>query len=233
MNTPIYNLAQHGDIFERHYWPLFIKDQFPSYERFWQKFIVPITNRPNDLFFKTNIELSKINKSESDICIAQLNYSIIRHLMRCFDISILLRSSPVAEQLDLLIEGICRLVGAQDNGFELLERFKTPNKYLPFKEKDGKKAREKWQTDNKYPLQTIRDYRNNLSHGRSLPGIIDVNRLCLPGIGKVDSYLDWRIITDPSNASKLNKGDFISVLTILESAHKETIDYLETTWKTL
>ena len=31
-----------GDQFERDFWPLFIRDQFPSYETFWQKFVFPL-----------------------------------------------------------------------------------------------------------------------------------------------------------------------------------------------
>lgn len=234
MNTSTYRLAIDGDDFERLSWNLFIKDQFPSYEAFWLKFVVPLTNRPNNVHFKTNAELAAIGKSELDLCVAQLNYSILRHLMRCFEtLKILETSSRIDQQLNLLQEGMARLVGAQDNAFELLERVKNPNDYKAFK--DSSKAREKWKEDNNDPLQHIRKYRNSLVHGRLLPGVMDGVRLCLPNIGKEGLYLDWRIITDLSNNSRREeaKKDFFSVLNILESAWNETVMYLENNWKSL
>lgn len=229
-----YRLAIDGDDFERHCWDLFVKDQFPSYEGFWLKFVVPLTNRPNNVHFKLDSELATINKSKSDLCIAQLNYSVLRHLMRCFEtLKTLENSIRLDQQLNLLSEGMARLVGAQDNAFELLERIKNSTSYQPFFEKDGKKAREEWQSNQSKPLQNLRDYRNSLVHGRLLPGIIDGNRLCLPEMGKVEMYLDWRIITDPTNNPGLDKNHFISVLRILESAWNETVGYLENNWKTL
>ena len=102
-----YRLAIDGDYLERHYWGLFIKDQFPSYEKFWLDFVVPLTNRPYNIDFKTDAELTKIGKSALDLCIAQLNYSILRHLIRCFDIRNTLKEPTVIMyQLDLLVEGM-------------------------------------------------------------------------------------------------------------------------------
>lgn len=231
-----YRLAVDGDIFEQHCWNLFIKDQFPSYEKFWLRFIVSLTNRPKNIHFKTDEKLAEINKTTLDICIAQLNYSILRHLMRCFEILKILKTSAGADQqLNLLQEGMARLIGAQDNAFELLERFNNPKRYQPFEEKTGKKAREKMYDKKRkgYPLQHIRDYRNSLMHGRILPGIMNGQRLCLPNIKKVELYLDWRLITELSSEREKYKKDFISVLNILECAWKETIDYLENNWKNL
>lgn len=234
MNTSTYRLAIDGDDFERHCWNLFVKDQFPSYERFWLKFVVPLTNRPNNVHFKTDADLATISKLKSDLCIAQLNYSVLRHLMRCFEVLKALENPiGIDQQLNLLLEGMVRLSGAQDNAFELLERAKNPSNYQPFAEKDGKTAREAWQKNQNYPLQNLRDYRNSLIHGRLLPRIIDGSRLCLPEIGKVNLYLDWRIITDPSNNPGLDKAHFISVLNISEFAWKETVNYLESNWKNL
>lgn len=228
-----YRLAIDGDDFERYYWDLFIKDQFPSYEKFWLNFVVPLTNRPYNIDFKTDAGLAKINKSTLDLCIAQLNYSVLGHLARCFEVLKTLRDNTGIEQADLLLEGITRLVGAQDNAFELLERLNRPNCYDPFVKRDSKVARERWQQDKKQPLQNIRNYRNSLVHGLQLPKIADGSRLCIPEIGKEDKYLDWRLITELSPEREEYKKDFISVLDILESTWNETIAYLENNWKNL
>ena len=229
-----YRLAIDGDDLERYYWGLFIKDQFPSYEIFWLKFVVPLTNRPNDIHFKNNSELVKIGKSESDICIAQLNYSIFRHLIRCFEIRKIIDNTSRINQLDLILEGMTRLVGCHDIAFELLERLANPADYKPFIMKSGKNAKEKWQKDNRYPLKLIRDYRNNLVHGRLPSSIIDGSRLCLPAIGKESQYLDWRKTTDFNNPKREKyKKDFPHASDILENAWNETIGYLENNWKNL
>ena len=135
----------------------------------------------------------------------------------------------------MLLEGIARLVGAQDNALELLERFKNPNDYKPFEEKEGKRARDKLYDKNKggFPLQHIRDYRNNLLHGRMFPSIIDGTKLCLPEIGKEGLYLDWRLTTNSSLSREEHKKNFIPVLRILEKAWDETIDYLNNAWVNL
>lgn len=231
MPNNIYKLAAHGDAFECNYWDLFIKDQFPSYEKFWLKFIVPLTNRPDNIDFKTDHDLVKIGKNKSDICIAQLNYSILKHLTQCWHILRDLKNNTGLEQLDLLIEGFARLVGAQDNAFELMERLTNKSTYRPFTEEDGKKARDQHKKNNRYPLQHIRSYRNSLLHGRLLPGILDGQRFCLPNMGKETLYLDWRLVTHLSPKREEYKKDFVSVLTILENAWQETTKYLEDNWK--
>lgn len=226
-------LSIDGDDLERRYWDLFIKDQFPSYESFWLKFVVPLTNRPDNINFKTDIELTKIGKSKLDLCIAQLNYSALLHLARCFEIIKTLEHNTGIEQSDLLVEGFTRLSGAQDNAFEMLERLNRPNCYEPFIKRKSELARKVWQQDKKQPLQHIRSYRNALVHGLKLPIIVDGNRLCMPDIGKEDKYLDWRLVTELTPEREEYKKDFISVLTILGNAWNQTIDYLENNWKSL
>jgi len=234
MDSSKYRLAIDGDYLECHYWGLFIKDQFPSYESFWLKFVVPLTNRPTDIHFKNNLELAKIGKSESDICIAQLNYSILRHLIRCFEIRKVIGSSSWIDQFDLILEGMTRLVGCHDIAFELLDRLANPIDYKAFDVESGKKAQIKRQKDNKGPFELIRRYRNNLVHGRLPPSIMDGSKLCLPAIGKESQYLDWRKTTDFNNPEREKyKKDFFHVSDILENAWNETIGYLEKNWKSL
>ena len=52
-----YTLLNDGDGFEQHYWPLF-SSIFPSYERYWELRVVPLTNRPTDIHFKSHVILT-------------------------------------------------------------------------------------------------------------------------------------------------------------------------------
>ena len=225
-----YTLIKDGDEYERECWEKFIKDEFPSYEKFWIQYIVPLTNRPENIYFKTNKELQKIGKSGHDICLAQLHYSILYHLGKVYKLK---NKEPFA--LDDLTEGIVRICGALDIAFEFLERFKNPKKYSPWLEKEqrGKlgsmEARKAWQKTNGYPLQNLRNYRNHLVHGRMMPNL---NRqvLYLPKVGLEKRYFDWRLVTSPDKLPKVQK-DFIPAKEILSESWNRLLDYLETNWK--
>jgi hypothetical protein len=223
-------LKDDGDSLEIYYWDKFIKDKFPSYEKFWKEHIVELTNRPIDIHFKTNKELADIGKSEADVCVAQLHYSILRHLSRVFEI---LQKNSL--DLNDLTEGMTRICGSLDVAFELLERFSSPQQYDPWLDKKkngimgGKEARENWQKNNNYPLQELRNYRNHLIHGRMLPGIINQIQY-FPKIGLERKYFDWRLITDPNNNPGLNGSDLASARDILLIVWYEALAYLENSW---
>lgn len=92
-------LAKDGDYIEKNYWDSFIEKEFPNYEAFWAKFVVPLTNRPTDIHFKPDSELITPSKTKEvvhqEICIAQLTYSVLRHLARAYDLRNLLESNVV------------------------------------------------------------------------------------------------------------------------------------------
>ena len=169
--------------------------------------------------------------------VAQLNYGVIRHLTRCFQILESLKITEGFDQYDLFIEGIVRLTGALDNGDELLARSKWPNDYID-QSADGlrvqaDKARKRWRTEVGDPLKKIRYYRNRVIHGSPLSAIItsDKNRsICLPEVNKEKLYLDFRLVNYSPGLEKY-KNDFVPVLRILESMWLETISYLEENWK--
>ena len=81
-----YTLQNDGDAFEQHYWALFISNEFPEYGQFWAKHVTPLTNRPVDIHFKDDQALAAENYTSEDICLAQLHYSILRHLVRVFEL---------------------------------------------------------------------------------------------------------------------------------------------------
>ena len=238
-----YSLVVDGDYFEKVYWHLFIKEKFPSYEVFWQNYVVALTNRNKpvpDVHFKRDHELPP-GSSSKDIHIAQLSYSAVLNFGRCFDIirTFLSETKGFLEQRDLLIEGFTRLVGAQDNVFELLERKRNPI-YDAFGRKCSEDARSQWKKDNKVQLEGInktREYRNSLIHGIAFSSFFSNENPRVgwfPKVGTQDQYIDWRVTTDPaSNLPKYNqaKNDFISPLDILNKSFEETLNYCENQFK--
>ena len=190
-----YTLENDGDGFEQHYWSLFLSTEFSEYEQFWVKHVTPLTNRPVDIHFKDDPTLVAEGHTPEDICIAQLHYSILRHLTRVYEIR---RQQHL--NLDLLTDVFVRLTGAQDVAFEMLERYINRGSYDPWLSirQDGiagsREARQNWQRNNNHPLQDIRNYRNHLVHGRMMPSV-RADTFYLPSIGQEQQYFDWRTIT--------------------------------------
>jgi hypothetical protein len=230
---PQYQLATDGDWYEQHYYPFIIQREFPSYETFWQKFIIPLTRRPADIHFKDDIELAQIGRTANDICISQLHYSVLRHLIRAYEI----RDGEKIE-VDHAVLGLSALCGAQDVAFELLERFRNPALYEPWADKrrgnllSGREAQRAWKKADNYPLQNIRDYRNNLIHARMPPGIQKEGIIYLPKIGKEIKYFDWRNVTNLNLRNQLLLiNDFSKPADILWTAWQDTVQYLESRWQ--
>jgi hypothetical protein len=174
-----------------------------------------------------------MGRTANDICIAQLHYSVLRHLIRVYE----LKQSPQIN-VDHVLFGLSSISGAQDVAFELLERFRNPGNYGPWSDKrrgnvnGGREAQNAWKQFDNYPLQNIRDYRNNLIHGRMLPGIFINNMMYLPKIGRELSYFDWRKVTDIPGPYQLPLNDFASPTEILTTAWVDTMTYIETRWQT-
>jgi hypothetical protein len=219
-----HTLKADGDQIEQQLYAPLIQPHFPSYEVFWDKFVIPLTNRPVDIQLKTDADLATIGKGDHDICIAQLHYSVLRHLGRAY----VLRQNE-NYSLDHLVCSLSSIVGAQDVAFELLQRFKHPSNYGAWLETrtggvdGGREARKHWKRADGHPLQDIRNYRNHLIHGRTPPGIDNK----YPKIGRENSYFDWRKITA---AAAPPVADFDSATDIHDAAFSQTVTYFETKW---
>jgi len=235
-------LLKDGDDFEKHYCTQFLSTDFPSYESYWAKHIVPMTNRPTNIHFKDSSSLTSAGITADDICKAQLHYTTFRHLVRSFEIrNGLIAKTQTVIDTDILTEGLFHIAAAQDVAFEFLQRVAEPNQFDPWAPKKSasitsspasKEAQDKWKKNNGYPLQDIRDYRNHLTHGRMSPSIQSPPKVLLPKIGLENVYLDWRLVTDWNSSRAASAlGDFDTIDNILTDAWKRTIKYLETEWK--
>jgi hypothetical protein len=115
-----YTLLNDGDGVEKSLYQPFIQPRFPSYEVFWQKFVIPLTRRPADIQFRADADLAGLGFAPEHVCIAQLHYTVLVQLGRCFSLS-----SQQGFGVDHFALAMSCLVGAQDVAFELLERFAT------------------------------------------------------------------------------------------------------------
>lgn len=229
MTVHTYTLRNDGDDLERVCEALFLTKSFSAYELFWLKEIVPLSNRPNNAQLKTDSDLAKIGKTSKDICIAQLHYTVLRHLFRVYE---LLQIQPL--DLEQFTEGIIRLCAGLDVADELLGRFTATKTFDPWSEKDGEKARRDWRKQNSR-MQYVRDYRNRLLHGRVFPAVLLIgtyNRYRVPKFGKVNEYLDWRKVTNSSvGAGGKVRIDFDAPNNLLQTAWEDSLSYLESNWR--
>jgi hypothetical protein len=234
-----YTLLSDGDPVEKHYYDLFIARDFPSYQAFWQEFVTPLSRRPVDIQLKDAQQLAREGKTDHDVCLAQLHYSILLHLIRAFDIRQL-----ESVKADELLFGLTSLCGAQDIAFELLERVQKPDRYPPWPtiqkgrlHDHGIDAQWNWKKAHNFPLQDVRDYRNRLVHGRMPPTIVWANHqdkvllFKLPRMRKEGDYFDWRKVTLAATPLQLPHADFDDCRTILSEAWGLTTKYLEENWK--
>ncbi len=237
-----YTLLHDGDDYEKHYWTKFLSSDFPSYQTYWADKITPLTNRPNNIHFKSSAELIALGHSAEEVCKAQLHYTIFRHLKRAYEILVHLQNKiQVVNDTDYLGEGLYHICSAQDVAFEFLQRNKTPNQFDAWTPKKkfsttgnsgSEGALRRWQSENNNPLQDIREYRNHITHGRMSPSILQQGKVLLPKIGLEIIYLDWRIITDNYPSSQV-VSDFDSLDKILSSAWLATLAYFEAEWKNI
>jgi hypothetical protein len=229
-----YTLANDGDDFEKACCRTFLPTEFPAYELFWLKHVIPLTNRPNGIQLRDDAALAAIGKNAEDLAMAQLHYTVLKHLFRADEI----RRQRMVSEFELQA-GLSALVGAQDVAFELLQRYTNRGTYDPWLEgrplgsqvkNSGQDAQKAWKKANAYPLQQYRDYRNKLVHGRTPPGMRTATEIKLPSIATIGKYCDWRTVTAPGAAARIPAGDFETTNAILNQAWQATIAYFQQKW---
>lgn len=234
-------IAEDGDGIERLYWRTYMECHFPSYEKFWQKEVVPITYRDMvPALFRPESELKALGKSEINCYLAQLHYSIMFQLGLAHSFT----QIPNQEtEYTKLLYAFTALLGATDKAFQLLSWWAQKDKwqsilsdctkspaanvhmFVCFEEKArpwDKQWRDKGNNDTA-PLQKIRDYRDKLIH-RGLRYTHVINGIaCLPGLNAQDKYGKWGEFIDEK--------DFVPAAQILWESWKKTVDYIELKWK--
>jgi hypothetical protein len=106
-----YTLLQDGDDFEKYYWTEFLSTGFPAFQTYWADKITPLTNRPQNIHFKSSTELLRLGHTAEEVCKAQLHYTVLRHLRRAFEILKHLKNkSQVLNDTDYFGEGLYTLL---------------------------------------------------------------------------------------------------------------------------
>ena len=224
-NDPI-RLFSNGDDYEKLYWDRFVKTIFPNYEQFWIQNIVPLTDRPNSIHILSKEEVRKIGKNDQNVQIAQLHYTVLRHLIRVFE---MLNKNYFS--FDDLQEGFLRLCSGLDVSFELMLRYKHPSEYVAWKE--YRQVASDWNNKNYYfPdfIQKVRRYRNFLTHCNLMPSMTIGGNLYIPKIGLEGNYYDWRTIASVEDATNA-KSDFQYAQELLNDAWDEVVKYLNDCWR--
>ena len=215
---PPFDLASHGDVVERSAWDNFLRDEFPEYETFWQFFVVGLTERVKDGFGIAFLPRGELSREEGHVAVAQLHYTTLLHLVRVFE----LRQGPIRDR-DALIEAITRLSAATDTAFELLGRCLLDKDYAPWKENEGKKAREDWQRREGLLLASVRRYRNTLLHGRARVHYRAQNGpLLCPSFEQMADAADWR---------EADQNETVRANDLVDNGWAQVLGYLSRTWR--
>jgi hypothetical protein len=243
-----FTIETDGDETEKAWWPQWTRDHFPSYEAFWVSYIVPLTYRVKErtnIRFQTSEELAEAGYTDEDVAVAQLHYTLLRHLGRVFELlndsrAFTHRSEMATREefgRDEFFESFARLSGASDVSDELLARRANPGTYGAWNEAQGREARGRWRQVYPDALRPIRAYRNRLVHGRIVPELNvegtnpdgPVVALYYPRLEKVDDYLDWRVAFD-ANRTGVHP-DFDDAVLIVLDAWERLVRHVEKAWQ--
>jgi len=236
-----HEILREGDDDEKEAFRLFAEQKFPTYEVFWNKFVFSLTQRPQDISFKDDALLQKdfpketITLIHERICIAQLHYSALKFMLSAYK-----NIDKTAKDIELFEYVFSCLFSALDVSAELCARYErlkmgvsSLDAFDPEAVYDGKKLREKFTRKFKYPqnIQEIREYRNNLIHGRMsfYAKTPTAGFLSLPSVGKEKYFLDWRKAFSYFKQGKT--GDFEHSKNIAQKSFDNVIHYLDDLWQ--
>jgi len=234
-------LAEHGDDFEKAYWPKFIRDEFPAYAEFWRRFVQPRREHPEKVKLKRG-STPETGLDANAVIVSELHYSTFMHLVHVYEIrrspeSFVFVRNSVAE-IDRLTgtfsDAIICLSAATDTADELLERV-LDTRYEPWNEGRSRKARSHRRGSHD-PLPILHNYRNRLAHGPLVPlqitTILDeVEKtrsveLFFPRFENLSETLDWRTFQH----GEVARDDFARARDLVEEAWTMVLVYLRNEW---
>lgn len=221
-----FNLLSHGDRHEREYW-LLLSERFPSYEIFWQKFVVPRTQRVNQKISISQEEWVRLRNdvSSREEKIAMAHYSVFYFIGRAVshlskdeegtihypeDVFFLLNSA--IENLKTFLKEMNGVGKDLDQPIFKKNFSRFPKGFPPFEE--------------------IEAYRNALSHNAVMGRAVGVQKTFLPrwNSDKAKSALK-RVEGSWLEAERLDPEDLIDSRILLDRLLTELFVALEGWWK--
>ena len=227
-----------GDELERACWQPIVKRQFPSYERYWISFVVPVTTRDTNRWasrLKTNAELAAMSPPRTflDAYRAQLHYSVLWHLAVAYR----LRHCPDvgSPDFDRLSHALVRICSALDVADELLERCAEPYHGAINPWNKALECRDAWRRAHKDDyFQQLRAYRNHLIHSGAVMSIVRLSQnaagqTLVPRVTRHKAYRDWRTLRAVSKTVQAR--DFRTWDRVIDEAWSRAVHYLERQWR--
>lgn len=233
-----FRLVTDGDELERACWGPIVQRQFPSYERYWIRFVVPLTtrdtNRPNPRL-KTDAELNAMTPPRTflDVYRAELHYSVLWHLAAAYR----LRHRPdiASPDFDRFAHALVRICSALDVADELLQRCQEPYHGATNPWNKAPEGRKAWRGAHKDAyLAELQQYRNHLIHSGAVMSIVRVGTMragetLVPRVTRRQGYRDWRSLQGISATNR--KRDFRAWDVVIDEAWSRAVHYLERQWR--
>ena len=232
-------LAEHGDDFEKVYWPTFVQDEFPEYAEFWRRFVQPLREHPEEIKLKRG-SAAETGLEANGVIVSELHYTTFMHLVHVYEIkrapeSFVVGPDSISEVVRLagtFSDAIVRLSAATDTADELLERV-LDSRYEPWNEWKSGEARSRRR--NPDPLRILHNYRNRLVHGPLVPqrmtlfdeaGMQRAVELSFPRFEKLSETLDWRTFQHEEGGAN----DYALARDLVEEAWSMVLVYLRKEW---
>lgn len=201
-----------GDKYEKLGWPIFGKAKFPNYETFWASFVVPLTNRPDNIHFKKSSDIKERELAGIHYSIYYYFYKIYEALKNeidedAFDLS-LIRLSNICDLTEEFLYKLFSYKEIFDSKFvnDMSRETRDQTGELDVYEKLFERSSVSGVVINRLDVlskkinldsyrkssEDIRRYRNIIAHSWlsfQLNGMV-------PKLENVKKYKDWLLITD-------------------------------------
>jgi hypothetical protein len=214
-NLDKFSLLEHGDSFEKNWWHLLSQD-FPAYEVFWHRYVVPLTNRIDRGVAADSPESIKtrVGVSPRYEKMAMAHYSVFYYLAR---------ATQMTSDGEIYLEDPFYLLDSCADNIHLFfcsmrEIIKDLGGAMPALPKQHPKD---------YPpaFKTIQAYRDAMLHNPVLGRLTKDGAAFLPGENHLKQIKwSWRKL------ASLPMGDFVNARDLLRNVRVEVAGYVQTKW---
>jgi hypothetical protein len=239
-----FNLTQHGDPYEKLWWPK-LRHEFAEYEEFWKSHIVPLTNRIDPKFQSfikqpPPVELTDEHREwvairddpKLDSCVekmAMAQYSVFYYFARA---SLTLEdgdwNAPVSQRQVYVEDTVLLLDLSQKNLKSLLEAAEDVFNKLQVTAGHLNNL-----SKLKPPVRAILRYRNALAHTPRLSRIHDAPEGHIPKWDKISVDANGDLSHSWRSMQKLPKADFVEPRATFRQLREDLLQKMVKVWRIL